>query len=698
MPLGQMRVDEPPARDLHERSDALFAFAPEALFVLRDDHVERANERGAALAGDDPTGRPIRDLLADWRQPPDGEVPFEATLRRSHADDLPVEVRARVLPDGSTLVSVRDARALIAGRDAEQALTEAELRYRSLVEQIPAVVYADDGERTFYVSPQIRDILGVSPDEYRDDPDLWMRLVHPDDRAIVKEESDAFIAGEGGDLADYRMVRPDGRIVWIRDRAYAFRDEQGRVLWEHGVLFDVTELKEAEARVAHLAYHDGLTGLANRELFEETLALAVERAKRDGTSVGVLYVDLDNFKLVNDSLGHHAGDALLASLAERLRSCTRETDLVARQGGDEFLLLVADVPAGEVDAALRRVAQRVTDAMAGPFDLHGVEFHAFGSIGVSVFPRDADGPEALLRNADVAMYRAKRLEPGGCVFFAADEDDAMARLSFSALLRQAVAEERWVLHYQPVVDLNDRRIVGAEALIRSQDPFGGLLAPGEFIPAAEELGLIEAIGDWVIDEVGRQQVAWAAEGFDLTVSFNLSPRQLWTPRLADRVLERLRRLDVDPSKLTVEITESTAMADPDRTQRVLSELRAWGLGLALDDFGTGYSSLSRLKHMPVDVLKIDREFVRNVDRDVRLAGMVRAMIQVAHSLEMIAHAEGVETEDEYAFLRANGCRFAQGYWFARPMPAAGFEALIREGLPLGRVPDGRNVGEATSAT
>ena len=603
-----------------------------------------------------------------------------------------------MLPDGSTLVSVRDARALIAGRDAEQALTEAELRYRSLVEQIPAVVYADDGERTFYVSPQIRDILGVSPDEYRDDPDLWMRLVHPDDRAIVKEESDAFIAGEGGDLADYRMVRPDGRIVWIRDRAYAFRDEQGRVLWEHGVLFDVTELKEAEARVAHLAYHDGLTGLANRELFEETLALAVERAKRDGTSVGVLYVDLDNFKLVNDSLGHHAGDALLASLAERLRSCTRETDLVARQGGDEFLLLVADVPAGEVDAALRRVAQRVTDAMAGPFDLHGVEFHAFGSIGVSVFPRDADGPEALLRNADVAMYRAKRLEPGGCVFFAADEDDAMARLSFSALLRQAVAEERWVLHYQPVVDLNDRRIVGAEALIRSQDPFGGLLAPGEFIPAAEELGLIEAIGDWVIDEVGRQQVAWAAEGLDLTISFNLSPRQLWTPRLADRVLERLRRLDVDPSKLTVEITESTAMADPDRTQRVLSELRAWGLGLALDDFGTGYSSLSRLKHMPVDVLKIDREFVRNVDRDVRLAGMVRAMIQVAHSLEMIAHAEGVETEDEYAFLRANGCRFAQGYWFARPMPAAGFEALIREGLPLGRVPDGRNVGEATSAT
>jgi diguanylate cyclase (GGDEF)-like protein/PAS domain S-box-containing protein len=310
-------------------------------------------------------------------------------------------------------------------------------------------VYADDGERTFYVSPQIADILGVSPEAYRDDPDLWLHLVHPDDRRMVQEESDAFLAGAGGDLTDYRMVRPDGRIVWVRDRAYAFRDEQGRVLWEHGVLFDVTELKEAEARVAHMAYHDGLTGLANRELFEETLSLAVGRAKRDGTSVGVLYLDLDNFKLVNDSLGHHAGDALLASLAERLRSCTRDTDLVARQGGDEFLLLVADVDRAETDAAIRQVADRVVGAMAEPFDLHGIEFHAFGSIGVSVFPRDADSPEALLRNADIAMYRAKRVEPGGCVFFSACEDDAMARLSFSSLLRQAVAEERWVCTTNP---------------------------------------------------------------------------------------------------------------------------------------------------------------------------------------------------------------------------------------------------------
>jgi diguanylate cyclase (GGDEF)-like protein/PAS domain S-box-containing protein len=675
-----MRVDESHA-GLNPRPDGLFAFAPEALFVLRGGLVVAANQQASALAGVDVEGLPIPELIPDWPDPP-GELPFEATLRRAGDDDLPVEVRARTLPDGSTIASIRDARALIAGRDAEVALTEAELRYRSLVEQIPAIVYADDGERTFYVSPQINDILGVTPDEYRDDPALWLRLVHPDDREMVKRESDAFIAGEGGDLADYRMVRPDGRVVWVRDRAFAFRDEQGRVLWEHGLLFDVTELKDAEARVAHLAYHDGLTGLANRGLFEETLALAVERGKRDGTAVGVLFLDLDNFKLVNDSLGHHAGDALLTALAIRLRACTRETDVVARQGGDEFLLMVADVDRAEVDATIRQVVERLSEAMAEPFDLHGTAFRAFGSIGVSIFPRDADGPEALLRNADIAMYRAKRSEPGGCVFFSADEDDAMSRLSFSSRLRQAVADERWVLHYQPVVDLNDRRLVGAEALIRSKD-YGPLLEPGEFIPVAEELGLIEAIGDWVIDEVARQQLAWAEEGLDMKVSFNLSPRQLWTPRLADRMLERLRRLGVDPSKLMVEITESSAMVDPDRAQRILAELRAWGLGLALDDFGTGYSSLSRLRHMPVDVLKIDQEFVRNVDRDVRLAGMVRAMIQVAHSLDMVAHAEGVETEGEHVFLRANGCRFAQGFWFAHPMPPDELAELARAGLPLG---------------
>ena len=666
--------------DLGFETARLFEASPEASFVVDGSRIEAVNERFVEMLGHDPTGGEVRATIPHWREGRLAETPFEAELRCPGGGGLPVEVRVRALDGERAVVSVRDARELIAGREAAVALVEAEARYRSLVEQIPAVVYADDGNVTEYVNPQIEQILGVSPEAYRADPDMWLRMVHPEDRDRVEAQSRAFIAGEGGDLEDYRMVRPDGRIVWVRDRAYAHRDAEGRAVFEHGILFDVTELKDAEARVAHMAYHDGLTSLANRQLFEQTLILAVERAKRDETSVAVVFLDLDNFKLVNDSLGHHAGDLLLCELADRLRTSTRETDLVARQGGDEFLMLLADLDPSEAEAAATRVAHRVTEALAHPFGLQGTEFHARGSIGVSVYPRDALDAETLLKNADIAMYRAKRIEPGGHMFFAVEGDDAMSRLSFEQRLRHAVEAQEWVLHFQPVVDLADRRVVGAEALIRWQDHHG-IVPPGEFIPVAEELGLIEAIGDWVIDEVATQQRAWRDAGLDLEVSFNLSPRQLWTPRLADRLLMKLRDADVDPSTVQAEITESTAMADPDRTQRTLRELHSWGLRLALDDFGTGYSSLSRLKHMPVDVLKIDREFIRHVDRDVRLAGMVRAMIQVAQSLDMVPLAEGVESESEYVFLRSNGCRLAQGFWFAHPMPAEELEAMASRPLP-----------------
>jgi len=673
--------------------EALFQASPEALFVLRADRIELVNDRFIELLGHDPTGDDVRQTIRDWRDGTSATTRFEAALRCSEDSTLPVEIRVQPLDDDDddddgggdgerSVVSVRDARELIAGREASVALIETEARYRSLVEQIPAVVYADDGEVTSYVNPQIEEILGVTPEAYQADPDMWLHMVHPDDRDRVQAQSSAFIAGGGADLDDYRMVRPDGRVVWVRDRAYAHRDGEGRAVFEHGIMFDVTELKEAEARVAHMAYHDGLTSLANRLLFEETLILAVERAKRDDMAVAVVFLDLDNFKLVNDSLGHHAGDLLLSELAERLATCTRETDLVARQGGDEFLMLLADLDPQAVEAAAERVANRVVEALAQPFELQGTEFHAGGSIGISLYPRDALDAETLLKNADIAMYRAKRLEPGGHAFFASEGDDATLRLSFEQRLRRAVEQQSWVLHYQPVVDLADRRVVGAEALIRWKDTHG-IVPPGEFIPLAEELGLIEAIGDWVIDQIAGQQRVWRDAGLELEMSFNLSPRQLWTPRLADRLLARLRDAGVDPSTVQAEITESTAMADPDRTQRTLRELHAWGLRLALDDFGTGYSSLSRLKHMPVDVLKIDREFIRHVDKDVRLAGMVRAMIQVAQSLDMVPLAEGVETENEYIFLRSNGCRLAQGFWFAHPMPADELEAIVDKPLPVG---------------
>jgi diguanylate cyclase (GGDEF)-like protein/PAS domain S-box-containing protein len=285
------------------------------------------------------------------------------------------------------------------------------------VEQVPAVVYEDKGDETIYVSPQIEKILGVTPQEYVSDAGMWLRMVHEDDREWVRAQSDAFLAGVGGDLDDYRMVRPDGRIVWVRDRAFAYRDEQGRVILEQGILFDVTELKEAEARIAHMAYHDALTGLANRQLFEESLQLAMERARRDNTWIAVVFLDLDNFKDLNDTLGHHAGDRLLAGLARRLQAVTRDSDLVARHGGDEFLVMLADLDPVAADETIRRVLRRLREALATPADLDGTHYVARGSIGVSRFPLDGTSVEALLQNADVAMYTAKRSGPDSDCFF-----------------------------------------------------------------------------------------------------------------------------------------------------------------------------------------------------------------------------------------------------------------------------------------
>lgn len=663
---------------------SLLLAVPEAILVVREGDIETANDRAAEITQTpDLRGTPIRRLIPDWRDDADAAVPYEASLLLSGGDAVPVEIRTARVHADVVVASVRDARGLVAARETESAREEAEAKYRTLVEQIPAIVYVDvEGAGTTYVSPQIERILGVTPATYCESPTVWRNLLHPDDRERVETEYASFLEGEAGDLADYRMLTPDGRTVWIRDRAVAVRNAEGHVLLEHGVMFDITELKEAEASIAHMAFHDGLTGLPNRGAFEESLKRAIDGAARHDRAVAVLYLDLDNFKLLNDSLGHHAGDELLTQLAGRLHTLVRGADLVARQGGDEFLVLLANLEHGlhgQMDhaiAATTLVADRLREALQAPFDLGGTPFYARGSVGISMYPRDAADAQTLMKNADAAMYRAKRHDPGRHVFYASDGDDPFQQLAYSTRLREAVEREQWVLHYQPVIDLLDGRVVGAEALIRWQDATGGLVPPGEFIPIAEELGLIEAIGEWVIGEVVRQLRDWRAEGLDLEVSFNLSPRELWAPGLAQRILGPLSDAGVPPSSVVVEITESTAMADPDRTQTFLSELRSRGVKLAIDDFGTGYSSLARLKHMPVDILKIDQAFVRDVHADPRLAGMVRAMVQVAQSLDMLPLAEGIETQAEYEFLRANGCRLAQGFFFARPMPAEELGAFV----------------------
>jgi diguanylate cyclase (GGDEF)-like protein/PAS domain S-box-containing protein len=666
---------------------------PECLVVTAvDGRIVFANRRVQELTGfarSELVGSSVEVLLAEGLSA-ETKGTFRSLCTRANGGTISVEVHLGRIdgPEPLLVVTLRDITELEEGREAR---FEAEAKYRALIDEIPAVVYLDpidENADSIYVSPQVTSLIGVLPERWLSDPYCWREHVHPEDIDRVWDEYVEACAHHTTLNHEYRMVHEDGTVKWVLEQATTIRDENDEPWLIQGVIFDITERKAAEEQIAFLAYHDSLTGLANRVLFEEMLAGAIARARRQDLGVGVIFLDLDNFKLVNDSLGHQAGDQLLAELAGRLRLCTRETDLVARLGGDEFLILLSDLERGAGSArqdqlsteVAESVARRVHEVLREPFHLGGAEFYASASLGISLFPQDSMDAHTLLKNADAAMYQSKRAAPGGTVLFSNDDDDPMERLSLSTRLRRAVESQHWVLHYQPIIDMEDYSVMGVEALIRWEDPNNGIVPPGEFIPLAEEMGLIDAVGDWVVDELASQHRVWREDGLDLQVSFNLSPRQLWSPHLAEHILGKLKAGGLDPSRVMVEITESTAMTDPDRTQRILTELRTWGLTLAIDDFGTGYSSLARLKHMPVQVLKIDRSFVRDVDADRELAGMVRAMIQLSQSLGMTPLAEGVETRGEYEFLHANGCRLAQGFLFSRPVPPGEIPALARSRL------------------
>ena len=695
--------------DVHTRYRGLLDQLPAVIYidgVAEDDTMIDVSPGIEELLGI-PREQWLNDHLGWMRTVhPDDVARVSAESERCVATGAPFRVEYRAIRTDGRTIWIREDSVLV--NDAEgrpqywlglmmdvtetvttrEELAETRQKYGALVEQIPAIVYvdvADDDMSTSYVSPQIEQLLGVTAAEYVADPDLWRKHLHPEDRdRAVATYLEGRESGESFTF-EYRLLARDGRVVWFSDSAIVIRDAAGAPMFVHGVMLDITDRKTAEAQVAYLAYHDKLTGLPNRAMFEELSELAIARARRGGMGVAVLHLDLDNFKLVNDSLGHEAGDAMILELTERLRDATRDTDLICRPGGDEFIMLLADVDrtppvaggaAGEMVVA-ESVAGRIQEALQVPFVVAGNEVYASASVGISLFPQDADEAEDLATNAEAAMFRSKKAGPGGYAMHVEDEADALSRLSLTTRLRKAVENETWTLHYQPLVSLTDGTMMGVEALIRWQEPNGGLVPPGEFIPLAEEMGLIEAIGDWVVEEIGRQDQAWRAAGLELEIGFNVSPRQMFQPDLVDKILSRIVTSGMDPTKVVVEITESTAMTDPDRTQRILFDLHDRGLQLAIDDFGTGYSSLARLKHLPVDILKIDRSFVRDVDNDHDAASMVGAMIALASNLGMTPLAEGIETLGEWRFLADHGCTLGQGFYFSRPVPPADILAMHR---------------------
>jgi diguanylate cyclase (GGDEF)-like protein/PAS domain S-box-containing protein len=514
--------------------------------------------------------------------------------------------------------------------------------------------------------------------------EAWEAAVHADDRERYDAFNERLQANEPGEI-EVRLVGTDGVTRWVWDRAHPRRTPDGRLLVQ-GVVTDITQrhlaeeaLAEAQSRVSHLAYHDALTDLPNRLLFQEHLDFALASADRTGGAVAVLFVDLDDFKLVNDSLGHAAGDELLCAIATRLMGSTRASDVVARLGGDEFLVLVPGTP-GRTPEEVRRDAEAVADKIRGavgmPVGLAGAEVFPRASVGIAVYPLDAGDSEGLLRHADIAMYRAKQSARGGAPVQVEERSGSAEQLSATARLRRALERRELLLHYQPLVDLETGTTVGVEALIRWNDSERGLIPPAEFIPIAERTGLIGPISEWVVEEAARQAACWRDDGLDLYVSVNMPP-SLWHETAMHHLFHTMEACGLAPDRLMIEITESAVMEGGMRVEPILAELRARGLRLAIDDFGTGHSSLSRLSLMPVTTLKIDRSFVRDVPDSENASELVAAIVQLAHNLKLQPLAEGIETESQVRFLMAEGCTLGQGYLFSKPVPAADVPGLVR---------------------
>jgi diguanylate cyclase (GGDEF)-like protein/PAS domain S-box-containing protein len=560
------------------------------------------------------------------------------------------------------------------------ALRESEERFRQMAESIGDVFYLSDPQRqvALYVSPAFERIWRMPVAAVYADWRAWLAYVHEDDRAAVRGRLDDMAATEL--QLDFRVCPPGHETRYVAMRVYVVRDDAGHSARRAGVIQDVTERKAQEARIEHLAYHDSLTGLPNRAMLMDRLGQALSQAQRLDQQVAVLFVDLDRFKLVNDSLGHPVGDQLLQEIARRLRATLRDNDTVARVGGDEFQVVVCNV-AGATDAA--RIAEKLMRTLGEPFTLQGQELYVTASLGVSLFPRDGASSELLLNHADQALYEAKGEGRNAYRFFSPEMNaQAHGRLRLENDLRRAVERHELELHYQPQLDLGTGEVCAVEALVRWRHPVRGLVLPNAFIPMAEETGLVLGIGEWVLNEACRQVAQWQRDGLadnlsPLRVAVNISARQLQRPGLDGAVRRALSLSGLPANCLELEITESSVMLDPLHAQSVLQSLRELGVQLSIDDFGTGYSSLAYLKRLPLDRLKIDRSFIGGMPADSDDAAIVETIIVMTHKLGLRVIAEGVETLEQRLQLVRQGCDEMQGFLLAHPVPAAQLPALLK---------------------
>jgi diguanylate cyclase (GGDEF)-like protein/PAS domain S-box-containing protein len=572
----------------------------------------------------------------------------------------------------STMVTIADIRPR---KEAERALGESEDRLKLAMEAAHmGLWYWDAASDDFTYSDGLNTLFGRSIGAPHVDYRLLQETLHPDDRGLLQATlRHAVKAGQDFQI-DCRVVWPDGSSHWVANRGQVHRGPDGRALRLVGIAMDITERKLAEQRIAHMAHHDALTGLPNRVLLHDRIRQAIAQSHRAGTQVGVLFIDLDRFKTINDSLGHPLGDRLLQSVASRLLVCLREGDTVSRLGGDEFVIVVPDVGGA---AGASAVAGKILEVLSSSFHLQGNDLHVSASVGISLYPSDGADSETLMRNADTAMYHAKDAGRSNFQFFTPHMNiSAQQRLSLENALRRALDNQEFELYFQPLYDLRDRSITGLEALLRWHPKGRDPVPPNEFIPAAEESGLIVPIGEWALREALRHGKAWQAAGRPLYIAINVSATQLARTGFAERLRRMLHETGIDPALVELEVTERVIVEGTGEARKTLDQVAALGVGIAIDDFGTGYSGLAYLKRFPIDTVKVDQSFVRDITVDPDDAAIVTAIIAMANSLGIDVVAEGVETEEQLEALRALGCHRAQGYFLARPMSARDVTKLL----------------------
>ncbi len=578
----------------------------------------------------------------------------------------------------------RAIRYAIERKRAEMALHESQERYALAVGGAKDGIWDWDLEgNRIYLSPRWKAMLGFEDGEIGESPSEWLGRIHPDDLPEVRQAISSHLLGQAPEFeSEHRMLHRDGGYRWVLTRGLAVRRPDGEAYRMAGSQSDITARKVAEERLLHDAFHDPLTGLPNRALFMDRLGMAIAHAKRRlSYTFAVLFIDLDRFKNVNDSLGHSVGDELLIAVARRFESCLRPGDTVARLGGDEFTILLDEV--ADVDHAVQ-IAQRLHREMARPFQVQGHEVFVTLSLGITLGAGgDYERPEDVLRDADTAMYGAKGSgKARDAIFDRNMHDRAVALLRLETDLRLAIERSEFEIHYQPIIALTDGRIDAFEALLRWRHPGRGLLRPDSFVSVAEDTGLIVPIGWWVLREACRQLAEWQSLPWvseDLAVTVNLSGKQFVQADLVERIEEILRETRIRPGGLRLEITEGTIMGQAEDAIAKLLALRSFGVKLYIDDFGTGYSSLSYLHRLPVDALKIDRSFISEMDGGDDRSEIVGTIVTLARILRMDVAAEGIETAEQVSQLRALSCHYGQGYFFSEPLAGIAAGGLIQAG-------------------